>query len=70
MQKINKGKIRFHTKASEKYIDVTFVYESLPQGIHLETNNIFYMRIVYFDRMYDIAKITGRKPADKNNGRF
>jgi len=31
MQKINKGNIRFHTKASEKYIDATFVYESLPQ---------------------------------------
>jgi len=31
MQRINKGNIRFHTKASEKYIDATFVYKSLPQ---------------------------------------
>lgn len=30
MQKINKGNIRYHTKASEKYIDVTFVYEKIP----------------------------------------
>jgi len=30
MQKINKGKIRYHTKASEKYIDVIFVYEKEP----------------------------------------
>ena len=27
MQKINKGDIRYHAKASEKYIDVIFVYE-------------------------------------------
>ena len=30
MAKINKGKIRCHPKASEKYIDATFVYESFP----------------------------------------
>jgi hypothetical protein len=30
MQKITKGEIRYHTKASEKYIDAIFVYESLP----------------------------------------
>ena len=30
MQKINKGEIRFHTKASERYIDVIFVYDKTP----------------------------------------
>jgi hypothetical protein len=30
MQKINKKGFRYHTKASEKYIDVIFVYESYP----------------------------------------
>jgi len=31
MSKIKKGDIRYHTKASEKYIDVTFCYESMPE---------------------------------------
>ena len=30
MQKINKGQIRYHAKASEKYIDVVFVYNQPP----------------------------------------
>ena len=30
MKKITKGEIRFHTKASEKYIDAIFVYEKAP----------------------------------------
>jgi hypothetical protein len=30
MQKITKGEIRYHTKASEKYIDAVFVYEAAP----------------------------------------
>jgi hypothetical protein len=30
MKKITKGKIRFHSKASEKYIDAIFVYEKIP----------------------------------------
>lgn len=30
MAKITKGNIRFHAKASEKYIDAIFVYESYP----------------------------------------
>jgi hypothetical protein len=33
MQKITKGEIRYHTKASEKYIDAIFVYESSPPYI-------------------------------------
>jgi hypothetical protein len=33
MQKITKGEIRYHTKASEKYIDAVFVYESSPSYI-------------------------------------
>jgi hypothetical protein len=33
MQKITKGEIRYHTKASEKYIDAVFVYESSPPYI-------------------------------------
>ena len=30
MPKITKGEMRFHTKASEKYIDAIFVYEKMP----------------------------------------
>jgi len=60
MQKINKGKIRYHTKASEKYIDVTFLYEKFPPyncsipieyrrtGTEIEDNDIdAYLEEVY-----------------------
>jgi hypothetical protein len=60
MQNITKGEIRYHTKASEKYIDAVFVYENPPPydcsvpieyrrtGTEIEDNAVDdYLREVY-----------------------